>query len=67
MISKRIPSKASDLAVVLMCVVSSVSEDYIGINAVFQCFEPDLDLLALLREEAVSKVHDLDLATRGCG
>jgi hypothetical protein len=66
MISKGIPNEASDLPMVLMCVVSSVGEDYIGINAVFQCFEPDLDLLALLRKEAVSKGHDFDFATRGC-
>ena len=51
---------------VLMCIVLSVGEDYIGINAVLQRFEPDLDLIALLREEAVSKVHDLDCTTRSC-
>jgi hypothetical protein len=55
MISKRIPGKASDLAVVLIVHIASVSQHYIRINPVFQCFEPDLDLLALLREESVAK------------
>ena len=36
MISKRIPNEASDLAMVLMRIIFSVGEDYIGINAVLQ-------------------------------
>ena len=64
MISKRIPSEASDLAMVLMRVVTAVGEDHIGIDAAFQAFKPGFDLLALLGEEAVSKSHDLDVAAR---
>ena len=54
------------MTMVLMRIVLSMGEDYIGINAVLQCFKPDLDLIALLRKEAVSKVHDLDCTTRSC-
>src|SRR5437764_13693024 len=66
MISKRIPSEASDLAMVLMCIVLSVAENYIRIDAVLQRFKPSFDLSTLLGEEAVSKAHDLDLRTLGC-
>jgi hypothetical protein len=65
-ISKRIPNEATDLTMVLVRIVLSMSKDYVGINAALQRFKPDLDLIALLREEAVSKVHDFDCATRSC-
>jgi hypothetical protein len=50
MTSKGIPNRATDLTMVLMRIVLSVSEDYIGINAILRGFEAGLDLIALRRK-----------------
>jgi hypothetical protein len=49
---------------ILVRIVLPMGEDYVGIDAALQRLEPDLDLMALLREEAISKIHDFDGAVR---
>src|SRR5690242_12891220 len=64
-VPKRIPGKARNLAMILVRIVPSMAENDIGVDAILQGFEPDLDLVALFREEAVPEVHHLDVVICG--
>src|SRR5208282_5520846 len=54
------------MPVVLMRVPSAMSEDKVGIDPFFERREPCFDCIALLREKAVLKRHNLDLRALRC-
>jgi hypothetical protein len=58
-ISERGPGQAAQLAVVLVGVVAAMGQDQVGLDALAQGLEPELDLPALLGEEPVLERGDV--------
>ena len=61
MVAQRVPRQLADETVILVKVVSRVSEDQVGLDSRLQLLERVLDLAADVREEAVAKAVDDDL------
>src|SRR5262249_9650661 len=57
-IAKRVPGQLGDLAMVLVCVVAPVGEDYIGVVLTLQALETVLELGALIREVTVPEIKE---------